>query len=123
VEPRLAQSGAIFVGLASLPDPSLVVPEVLRSLGLREAEDRTPSETLQYHLRERRLLLVLDNLEHLLAAAVEVAELLESCPDLVVLATSRAPLRVWGEQEYPCSRNDLGADSFNRLTPSTHSRE
>jgi predicted ATPase/DNA-binding XRE family transcriptional regulator len=93
--------GVAFVGLASLPDPSLVATEVLRSLGLREAEERTPSETLRYHLREKRLLLVLDNFEHLLEAAVEVAGLLESCPGLVVLATSRAPLRVRGEQEYP----------------------
>jgi transcriptional regulator with XRE-family HTH domain len=110
--------GAAFVGLASLPEPSLVAPEVLRSLGLREAEDRTPSETLQYHLRERRLLLVLDNLEHLLEAAVEVAGLLEGCPGIVVLATSRAPLRVRGEQEYPVAplalptstRNPAGED-------------
>jgi predicted ATPase/DNA-binding XRE family transcriptional regulator len=93
--------GAAFVSLASLPDPSLVATVVLRSLGLREAEDRTPSETLRYHLRAKRLLLVLDNFEHLLEAAVEVAGLLEGCPGLVVLATSRAPLRVRGEQEYP----------------------
>jgi len=93
--------GAAFVGLASLPAPSLVATEVLRSLGLREAEDRTPSETLRYHLREKHLLLVLDNFEHLLDAAVEVAGLLEGCPRLVVLATSRAPLRIRGEQECP----------------------
>ena len=105
--------GAAFVGLASLPDPSLVAPEVLRSLGLREAEDRTPSETLQYHLRERRLFLVLDNLEHLLEAAVEVAGLLEVCPGIVVLATSRAPLRVRGEQEYPVAPLALPSSTRN----------
>ncbi len=93
--------GAVFVGLASLPDPFLVATEALRSLGLREVEDRTPSEALRHHLREKHLLLVLDNLEHLLDAAVEVAGLLEGCPGLVVLATSRAPLRVRGEHEYP----------------------
>jgi transcriptional regulator with XRE-family HTH domain len=93
--------GAAFVGLASLPDPSLLATAVLGSLGLPEGEGRTPGEALRYHLREKRLLLVLDNLEHLLEAAAEVAGLIEGCPGLVVITTSRAPLRVRGEQEYP----------------------
>ena len=93
--------GAAFVALASLSDPSLVVTAILRSLGLGEAEGRTPSESLRYHLSEKRLLLLLDNLEHLPGAAAEVAGLIEGCPNLVVLATSRGPLRVRGEQEYP----------------------
>jgi predicted ATPase/transcriptional regulator with XRE-family HTH domain len=92
--------GAFFVGLAPLADPALVVPTVSRSLGATEAEGRTPLEVLQGHLQGKRLLLVLDNLEHLLDAAVEVAALIEACPELVVLATSRAPLRVRGEREY-----------------------
>jgi predicted ATPase/DNA-binding XRE family transcriptional regulator len=99
-EDRFAD-GAAFVGLASLSDPSLLATAILRSLGLREAEGRTPSESLRHHLSEKRLLLLLDNLEHLLGAAAEVASLIEGCPGLVVLATSRAPLRVRGEQEYP----------------------
>ena len=93
--------GAAFVGLAPLGDPALLVSTVARVLGLREAEGRTPREVLEGHLRGKRLLLVLDNLEHLLGAAPEVAALIEACPRLVVLATSRAPLRVRGEQEYP----------------------
>ena len=93
--------GPVFVGLAPLRDPALVATEILRSLGLQEAEGRTPSETLRDHLRTKRMLLVLDNLEHLLEAALEVAGLIEACPEVVVLATSRAPLRVRGEQEYP----------------------
>jgi predicted ATPase/transcriptional regulator with XRE-family HTH domain len=93
--------GAALVGLASLPDPSLLATAVLGSLDLREGEGRTPGEALRYHLREKNMLLVLDNLEHLLGAAVEVAGLIEACPNLVVLATSRAPLRVRGELEYP----------------------
>jgi predicted ATPase/DNA-binding XRE family transcriptional regulator len=103
----LFTDGAAFVGLASLPDPSLVATTLLRSLGLREGEGRTPGEALRYHLREKQLLLVLDNLEHLLGAAVEVAGLVEGCPGLIVLATSRAPLRVRGEQEYPVPPLDL----------------
>ena len=92
--------GVAFVGLASLSDPDLFVPTVLRSLGQGEAEGRSPGEALIEHLREKRLLLVLDNFEQLLEAATEVAALIEECPSLTVLVTSRAPLRVRGEREY-----------------------
>ena len=97
----LFADGAAFVGLASLADPALVVPTVLRSLGVPEAEGRSPGEALVEHLRDKSLLLVLDNLEHLLGASPEVAALLESCPRLRILCTSRAPLRIRGEREYP----------------------
>ena len=110
---ELFADGAALVGLASLSDPSLVATVVLRSLGLRETEERTADEALRYHLREKRLLLVLDNLEHLLEAAREVAGLLEGCPGLVVLATSRAPLRVRGEQEYPVPPLALPTSTLN----------
>jgi predicted ATPase len=93
--------GVAFVALAPLRDPVLVVPTIARSLGLREAEGQSPHEILHAYLREKRVLLVLDNFEHLLEAAAEVVYLIEACPGLVVLATSRAPLRVRGEQEYP----------------------
>ena len=97
----LFPNGTVFVALAPLGDSALVVPTVVRSLGLREAEGQTSREVLRAHLRGKRLLLVLDNFEHVLDAAPEVAELIESCPNLTVLVTSRAPLRVRGEQEYP----------------------
>jgi predicted ATPase/DNA-binding XRE family transcriptional regulator len=97
----LFADGAAFVGLAQLADPSLVVPTVLRSLGVPESEGRTAKEALIDYLRDKSLLLVLDNLEHLLQAAPEVAALIEVCPGLVVMATSRAPLRIRGEREYP----------------------
>ncbi len=93
--------GVALVALAPLRDPALVVPTVARSLGLRESEGRSAPDALRFFLREKRMLLVLDNFEHLLEAAAEVVHLIEACPDLVVLATSRAPLRVRGEQEYP----------------------
>ena len=82
-------------------DAGLVVPTVARSLGLREAGGRSPLEALRAHLNGKRFLLVLDNFEHVLEAAPEVGGLVESCPGLTVLVTSRAPLRVRGEQEYP----------------------
>jgi predicted ATPase/DNA-binding XRE family transcriptional regulator len=93
--------GVALVALAPVGDPTLLLPTVAQVLGLREAGGRSARELLHGYLKERRLLLLLDNFEHLLAAAPEVAALLASCPSLKVLATSRAPLRLRGEQEYP----------------------
>ncbi len=98
---ELFPDGVSFVALASLSDASLVVPTVVRSLGMGEAGARTPIEAASAYLRDKRFLLAIDNFEHLLEAAPEIAALLEGCPDLVVLATSRAPLRIRGELEYP----------------------
>jgi predicted ATPase/DNA-binding XRE family transcriptional regulator len=99
--------GVAFVALASLADPALVVPTAARSMGLSVAGGQSPHETLSAYLQEKRLLLVLDNFEHLMEAAPEVAELLSSCPDLTVLITSRAPLRLRGEREYPVPPLDV----------------
>jgi transcriptional regulator with XRE-family HTH domain len=104
----LFRDGVAFVGLAPLNDAELVIPTIARSLGLREAEGRAAREVLRARLREKRLLLVLDNFEHLLGAAPEVADVIETCPDLVVLVTSRSPLRVRGEQEYPLAARRRG---------------
>ena len=93
--------GAAMVDLAPLGDPALVLQTIVRTLGLRGGEGQTPGQILRAYLREKELLLALDNFEHLLDAAPEVAGLIEACPDLLVLATSRAPLRVRGEREYP----------------------
>ena len=94
---RFFPDGAVFVTLASLSDFTFVLPTVAQSLGLREAG----GEILRGYLRDKQLLLVLDNFEHVLEVAPEVAALIETCPKLSVLVTSRAPLRVRGEQEYP----------------------
>jgi predicted ATPase len=93
--------GATFVALAPLRDPALVASAIARSLGLREDQGQGAGDALRAYLRRRRMLLILDNLEQLLEAARDVAHLIEDCPRIVVLATSRAPLRVRGEQEYP----------------------
>lgn len=87
--------GALFVGLSGLADPGRVLDAVAHALSLPDGHD-----VLVAHLRERRLLLVLDNLEHLLEAARDVADLLTACPQLTVLATSRAALRVRHEVEH-----------------------
>jgi predicted ATPase/DNA-binding XRE family transcriptional regulator len=108
----LFPDGTVFVALAHLGDSDFVLPTIAQSLGLRESGGRTPRETLHAYLREKRLLLVLDNFEHVLEAAPEVAKLIEACPRLSALVTSRAPLRVRGEQEYPVGPLALPASTI-----------
>src|SRR5918998_495104 len=93
-------NGVVFVDLAPLGDAVLVLSAVSQGLGLRTTGDRPLLEALRAYLREKRLLLVLDSFEHLLEAALEVVGLVSSCPNLVVLVTSRAPLQVRGERRY-----------------------
>jgi predicted ATPase/DNA-binding CsgD family transcriptional regulator len=92
--------GVAFVPLAAVRDPALVLPSIAQALGVREAGDRPLADQLIGLLRDRSLLLVLDNLEQVLPAAPAVAALLAACPRLTVLATSRAPLRVSGERTF-----------------------
>jgi non-specific serine/threonine protein kinase len=96
-------AGVAFVGFASVADPALVLPTVAQALGLREGGDRPLLERLGALLGERRLLLVLDNLEHLADASPDLAALLAACPSLTILATSRVVLRLSSEQVYPVS--------------------
>ena len=109
----LFPDGIAFVALAPLVDPGVVVPTIARSLGARAAEGQTSREALRAHLKDRRLLLMLDNFEHVLEAAPEVSGLIESCPHLTVLVTSRAQLRVRGEQEYAVPPLELPASTRN----------
>lgn len=95
------RDGVALTSLAPLRDPSGVVAAVAASLGLRDSSSQPPREVLHGYLRGRNRLLVLDNFEHLLDAAVEVADLLAAAPHVNVLVTSRAPLRIGGEQVYP----------------------
>jgi predicted ATPase/transcriptional regulator with XRE-family HTH domain len=92
--------GVAFVPLAALADAELIVPALARALGVRESANRSQRDALHAWLQGRHFLLVLDNLEHLLAAAPEIAELLATSPGLTILATSRAPLRLQGEHEW-----------------------
>ena len=90
--------GAWMVELASLAEPSLVPQAVAFTLGVRERPVRSLTEALSDYLRTRKLLLILDNCEHLIDACAELAEaLLHSCPGLRVLATSREALGIAGE--------------------------
>jgi predicted ATPase/transcriptional regulator with XRE-family HTH domain len=105
--------GAAFVALAPLSDATLVVPTISRSLGLQEATGLPPLDAVREHLRGKKMLLVLDNFEHVTGASSEVSFLLESCPDLTVLVTSRAPLRIRSEQEYPVPPLGLPASTVS----------
>ena len=93
--------GAHFLDLAPLRQPELVVGAIAHLLRVPETDGRTALEALAEALRDRELLLVADNFEHLLDAAPAVAALLAAVPGLDVLATSRAPLRLVAEREYP----------------------
>ena len=93
--------GVFFVPLAPVRDPGLVPSTIAQSLGLQDARDRPLMDHLVSQLRERKVLLVLDNFEHLLAAAPAVARLLRETGTLRILVSSRSSLRVSGEQECP----------------------
>ncbi|MCL4861977.1 MAG: AAA family ATPase, partial [Caldilineaceae bacterium] len=93
--------GVYFVSLAPISDPDLVSTAIAQTLGVREAPGRALHESLQDYLRDKQLLLVLDNYEQILAAALLVSALLNECRRLKVLVTSRAKLHLYGEQEFP----------------------
>jgi predicted ATPase len=107
LEPEL-RDGAVFVSLAPVSSPDLLVPTIAEALEVREG-GRPLAEGVKDHLQERRMLLVLDNFEQLLSAAPFVAEVLAAAPRLWVLATSRAPLRLAAEHEYPVPPFDTPA--------------
>ena len=93
--------GVYFVPLAPVRDPGLVPSTIARSIGLQDARDRPLMEHLVSQLRERQLLIVLDNFEHLLAGAPVVTRLLQETSAVRILVSSRSSLRVSGEQECP----------------------
>ncbi|HKS71066.1 MAG TPA: helix-turn-helix domain-containing protein, partial [Ktedonobacterales bacterium] len=93
--------GTCYVELAALREAARVAAAVAAAVGLRERVDSSFAEQVRTLLRDKRLLLVLDNCEHLLDAAPFVADLLAYCPALAILATSRAPLRLRAERTLP----------------------
>ena len=93
--------GVFFVPLEPIRDPMLVAPRIAAAVGVIEGGTRPVLELLTEWLSTRRVLLVLDNVEQVIESAPVVADLLRAAEGLTVIATSRAPLRVSGEQEYP----------------------
>jgi predicted ATPase/DNA-binding CsgD family transcriptional regulator len=95
------EGGVWLVELASLSDPYLVPQVVASTLGVREAQDRPLTETLSKHLGSRKMLLALDNCEHLVEGCAALADgLLRACPNLRILATSREALGIAGERAW-----------------------
>jgi predicted ATPase/transcriptional regulator with XRE-family HTH domain len=95
------EDGVWFSRLSRLTDPRLVLPTIAQTLELTEIPSQSIAETLSAYLSDRQALLVLDNFEQLVATAPDIAALLESARRVKTLITSRVPLRLRGEQEYP----------------------
>ncbi|MDQ6908348.1 MAG: helix-turn-helix domain-containing protein, partial [Chloroflexota bacterium] len=93
--------GVFFVSLATVRDPALVVPTIVQTLSIKEVAGQALRDTLVAALRGKRLLLLLDNFEQVVSAAMVVAELLAACAHLKALITSRAAVHVRGEHEWP----------------------
>jgi predicted ATPase/DNA-binding CsgD family transcriptional regulator len=93
--------GACFVPLAPVSDPTRVMAAIAQALGLWEVAALPPMEQVQAALRERHLLLLLDNFEQVVKGAPQLVSLLASCPRLRILVTSRAALHLSGEHEFP----------------------
>jgi predicted ATPase len=93
--------GTVFVSLAPVLDSALVLPAIAQALGVRAAGNRPLADRLRSVIRDCELLLVLDNLEQVLAAGRELSALLVACPRLKALVTSRIRLHVTGEQTFP----------------------
>lgn len=93
------EDGVSLVDLSAVRDPRLVISAIVQTLGLRRASGPPEHDQLVAHLRDKHLLLLLDNFEHVAPAAPGIAAMLASCARLQVLATSRAALRLRGERE------------------------
>ena len=105
--------GVFFVPLAAIHDPELVLPAIAQTLGVHQAGGQPLLVYLRQVLTDKQILLVLDNIEQIVAAAAVVDALLAALPRLMVLVTSRVPLHVYGEQQYtvpPLAIPDLRGD-------------
>ena len=92
--------GAFFVNLAPISDPELLVPTIAQTLELKEIGDQSLLNQLRASLRDKNLLLLLDNFEQIVSAAMHVVDLLNACPKLKIVVTSRTVLHVRAEHEF-----------------------
>jgi predicted ATPase len=95
------RDGVFFVSLAPITDPSLLLSTLATTFAVKEEGGRPLIESLKNFLREKRLLLVLDNFEQIIKAAPQLSDLLTACAKLKLLVTSREPLRIRDEREFP----------------------
>ncbi|MCO6451747.1 MAG: tetratricopeptide repeat protein [Caldilineales bacterium] len=107
------EDGVFYAPLATIDNPSLVATAIARSLGVAEQPGQTAQQAVGGYLADRKLLLVLDNFEQVLPAGPILTEWLSAAPGLKALVTSREPLGVYGEHEFPVP--PLGLPSLSRL--------
>src|SRR6187551_3044259 len=93
--------GVTFLSLAPVRDPKLVIPAIAIGIGLQPSRQSSAFDRLVVSLHEQRTLLVLDNFEQVIAAAVDLSHLLAACPRMQMLITSRSALRVSDETLFP----------------------
>jgi predicted ATPase/DNA-binding CsgD family transcriptional regulator len=98
---RTFPDGAQFIALSAIHDPTLIIPTIAQTLGLAESPDQLLFDGLKAFLRDRQMLLLLDNFEQVISAAPLLTELLAACAELKLLVTSREALHVRGEHELP----------------------
>lgn len=112
------EDGVFFIDLSPLIDPDAVLLAIAKSLGLKEESDTPILETLCSYLREKRMLLLLDNFEQVLGAAHDLVKLMEGAPWLRLLVTTREALHVRGEKRFPLS--PLALPDLEPLPPLSH---
>jgi predicted ATPase/class 3 adenylate cyclase len=110
------EHGVYFVDLAPIRVPEGVLPVIARALGIRETSYRPLMQELKDQLKAREILLLLDNLEQVISAGPLLVELLQDCPNLKMLVTSREPLNVRGEHIYPVPPLSLPVREFKHHT-------
>jgi predicted ATPase/DNA-binding XRE family transcriptional regulator len=98
---REGRQDVVFVGLIPVQEPERVLPAIAQALGVRESDDAPLGEVLVQAMRDRSIVLVLDNFEQVLPAARSLLELLMACPRVKALVSSRTPLNVRGERTFP----------------------
>jgi predicted ATPase len=121
---ELFAAGVFFVNLDAVTDPELVLPAAAQELGVEERAGEAVAETLAGHLADRQTLVVLDNLEHVMAAAPALADLLLHAPGLKLLATSREALRLSAEHQYvvPPLEDDEALELFAERARAVNTR-
>jgi predicted ATPase/class 3 adenylate cyclase len=95
------EDGTFFIALAPINNPDLVAPAIAQPLAIKEMAGQSLMDRLKEDLRDKHMLLVLDNFEQVIEAATVVADLLSAAPRLKIMATSREVLRVYGERDFP----------------------
>jgi predicted ATPase len=108
--------GVYFVDLAAIREPESVPAAIARTVGLRETSDRPPLDEIKAQLRSRTMLLLLDNFEQVTSAASMMGELLQDCPHLKLLVTSREALHLRGEHIHPVPPLGLPGINFKQQT-------